>query len=1331
MLGRLKNRRKGLIFRSISLVVLLGTIGLILNSAPITLASDVTITFEESIPVPGNVKTQYCNNPATNQGVEFKLAASRFEPSVATFSGTHALRDNPSGDDVAPLRGPMIFSFTTGQSHVGVRVGLDESHDFPVRAVLRAFDDPDPDEGTKLTPSPDPSVMLGTGPAAITTPLAFSTPTGEPTIRRVEIEFLGPIGQGAQEIIDDLTFGEIGPSCLTDTEAPTVQIFEPTLGQIINNPQVLLHFRAQDDISGIASIRVLGLDSGGFELTSFFSCGGGAFPDSCPSFPSSLDVESQFWTVLPDGATTIRVEATDFAGNTGQAEVSPTVTLPDPNYNLWALGIELTQGIQNQVAASSMSRSSFAAEGVVGNFPIPLIAGKRTVVRLYPGIEGTNTPVAGVRATLECKTVLGGQPGSGEPCDGPTGADLLDAEITVDPANNNELSKLRLNANLSWNFILPPEWTEPGERRFLIAHIRAPANLPECGSFFSGCADGANFFVLEVGGFQERAPLVIQPIFACIRRDPNVPQEQCDAVASNANDAQNVAMSFFLGRDWDNDGTLDPYLNTTFPVADGIEGIQLFPPILNDYTDGDLSTPTGILNQSSMEAYLDQLCLRRLFDSASGMPPETLYVSLVGPPTGPSGLAPLGEPCAIAKVDLDPGRIGDGVNARENDFCSNCSEDTRFTVHHDEKNIAHEIGHTFGIQHASCDHEEDQNNQSCDTAPTIFPCPHGGICLDINNQDEPFAFNTFNMGATPPRCGSPSSYPCLGVPVAGSPQWTVTHTHDFMSYGGESPTWISQHTFRTLFDGIGDSPRGETMGMALLVSGLIETDGTVTLNPLYELALALPEGDGQGDFSIELLDASDNVLAARNFTPSKIADGDSSHFFVRLPDTLDAVRLVIKRGDEILLERDRTPNDPSISILEPTSGVVWKTDDVQQTIRWDAEDVDGDQLDFTVQYSADEGNTWRTLANRWSETELEVDTSLLGGSEAERAMIRVLASDGFNTDIAESPLFSVEDKPPQLGILSPADGQEFQEGQMVNFIGAAIDPESGTLGNDAYIWESDLDGPIGQGHEIRTTTLSPGEHIITLIATDEDGMSVQASISVVVLEAPNTQPIADAGPDRQVIIGDEVQLNGGGSFDPDEDPLSFSWRFVSAPDGAVGPATLQSPTSDSPHFRARLAGIYIIELVVRDGEVDSIPDQVIVTFAPGVQCVNFVDVQTGVLSGSVFEKNGFMFGHLPPGDLLVDDFDPAGPGLLVGGDVLRIEWPASALMVNVTAGSWSGAPLNISAFDGAGNQVGPAMTVPPMDDVLTIGFNGKDIHVIEIVGGDNEGLLTEICIAPS
>ena len=86
----------------------------------------------------------------------------------------------------------------------------------------------------------------------------------------------------------------------------------------------------------------------------------------------------------------------------------------------------------------------------------------------------------------------------------------------------------------------------------------------------------------------------------------------------------------------------------------------------------------------------------------------------------------------------------------------------------------------------------------------------------------------------------------------------------------------------------------------------------------------------------------------------------------------------------------------------------------------------------------------------------------------------------------------------------------------------------------------------------------------------------------------NTAPVADAGPDQTVFVGNTVILDGSVSSDADGDPLTFSWTLISAPPGST--AVLTDPTAVIPSIDGDLSGTYVIQLIVNDGTVDSAPD---------------------------------------------------------------------------------------------------------------------------------------------
>ncbi len=89
-------------------------------------------------------------------------------------------------------------------------------------------------------------------------------------------------------------------------------------------------------------------------------------------------------------------------------------------------------------------------------------------------------------------------------------------------------------------------------------------------------------------------------------------------------------------------------------------------------------------------------------------------------------------------------------------------------------------------------------------------------------------------------------------------------------------------------------------------------------------------------------------------------------------------------------------------------------------------------------------------------------------------------------------------------------------------------------------------------------------------------------------------PVADAGPDQSVTVEDTVTLDGTGSSDPNDDTLTYSWTLT-APADSGSSAALDDPTSATPSFTADVAGDYLAELTVDDGNGNSDTDTVTVT----------------------------------------------------------------------------------------------------------------------------------------
>jgi len=118
----------------------------------------------------------------------------------------------------------------------------------------------------------------------------------------------------------------------------------------------------------------------------------------------------------------------------------------------------------------------------------------------------------------------------------------------------------------------------------------------------------------------------------------------------------------------------------------------------------------------------------------------------------------------------------------------------------------------------------------------------------------------------------------------------------------------------------------------------------------------------------------------------------------------------------------------------------------------------------------------------------------------------------------------------------------------------------------------------------------PGTYVAQLIVNDGLLDSAPATVTISTL---NSAPVANAGPDQSVRVGATVVLDGSASSDADRDALAFAWSFTSLPTDST--TTLSNPTSVHPTFVVDKRGMYVVQLIVNDGTVNSAPDTVSIT----------------------------------------------------------------------------------------------------------------------------------------
>lgn len=189
--------------------------------------------------------------------------------------------------------------------------------------------------------------------------------------------------------------------------------------------------------------------------------------------------------------------------------------------------------------------------------------------------------------------------------------------------------------------------------------------------------------------------------------------------------------------------------------------------------------------------------------------------------------------------------------------------------------------------------------------------------------------------------------------------------------------------------------------------------------------------------------------------------------------------------------------------------------------------------------------------------------------------------------------------PPSVTITAPANGSVFDDGASVTFTATAADAEDGDLSGDVS-WSSDLDGALGTGASIVTSTLSLGVHTITASVADSLGEPASDAITVTINAPPVVTVTAPAG-GSTFGTGDAITFSAS-AVDPEDGDISAALVWTSDLEGVIGSGGSFATTALS-------AGTHLVTASVTDSLGASDADAVTVIVKVPIQ-VTFVSVST-------------------------------------------------------------------------------------------------------------------------
>lgn len=557
----------------------------------------------------------------------------------------------------------------------------------------------------------------------------------------------------------------------------------------------------------------------------------------------------------------------------------------------------------------------------------------------------------------------------------------------------------------------------------------------------------------------------------------------------------------------------------------------------------------------------------RLLDLATGssLAPNARYYGLVSDAGGFMRGCAMAIPSFVAS-----GPTGDDCNVANSGYAWDCDGS------YGDWYAGHELAHSYGRYHAEYCGALARDSRCVGGANNGGYCNNNAHCPGGACQPEPYpadfvAFPNPDGLISPATNGATAAF---GYDVHDG-QIYPTNWTDLMTYC--SQIWMSEFTTEGLMDQLRTEGRTARVARAaatdrLLIVGTIDPGvPSVLLEPLQVVPGAADvKPRVPGEYTIILRDAAKNELARYPFAPDtaheESGDADAPPprqllFISELVPYITGTTHVDIEGPGISTVRiSAGASPPTVSLIAPAGGTVLSNDPIE--VRWSASDPDGDELRFAVQFSADDGQSWETIAHNLTGSSTSVERSSLRNTAAGR--LRVWASDGIHSASATSAPFTIPNQTPQVKIVKPEDDITVVTGRSIQLQANAYDTDLGALNGTRITWRSDRSGALGSGASLALDGLTAGTHTITVEADDDSGGVATDSVVVNVVRSPEELPtpapalrVAPASVSLGQFTGAQLRV---GSSDPSR-PLRWladadaNWVRLSATSGDT-PATI-------------------------------------------------------------------------------------------------------------------------------------------------------------------------------